>query len=459
MSAAKKLIETKNASAIIGLDRWEEAISVATLSNTLQVPILSLADNIPLSALKQWPFLVNMARSPHSQMKAVAAIVQSWQWRKVTVIYEDTVPSVNSIFPYLIDALNNVDVVIEYYLPLQAFPPYSIQEKPRDLQSRQSRVFVVHTSSNLAVNIFMEARRMKMMKKEFAWITTDSITNSVDSLNSSTIFAMQGVLGVKGFSPFRSQVQYKEFSKRFKARFRSTYPTKKYMEPGNYALNAYDAVYTAVLAIEGKPNPRSLSNILNNNTSVQSGQKLLERILESKFMGLNGEVNLKGGTLAPSSIFRIVNVIGRSYLQLGYWSERLGFSVKIDSRSSYSKSMKILGQLNWPGRSSTVPRGWAAATSTNRLKIGVPGHNTFKGFVNVTYEHPGRPPTVGGLSIDVFKAVVLDLPYNLLYDFVPYNGTYDSLVEEIHLTVISYSMPDYFTQNLCFSSLFYHVFE
>ncbi|KAK1368949.1 hypothetical protein POM88_035041 [Heracleum sosnowskyi] len=334
-SSAKELIQSKNVSAIVGLDRWEEANFVAALGNTSEVPILSLANNIPLSTLMQWPFLVNMARSPHIQMKAVAAIVQSWQWRKVTVIYEDTISSVNGIFPYLIEALNEVDVVIDYYLPLQAVPPYSIQEKLRDLQSRQSRVFIVHTSSNLAANIFMEAKRMKMMKKEFVWITTDSITNSIDSLNSSTIFAMQGVLGVKGFSPFHSQVRYKEFSKRFKARFRSKYPTKKYLEPGNYALNAYDAVYTTVLAIEGKPNPRSLSNNLNNNTAVHGGQKLLARILESKFMGLNGEVNLKGGTLSPSSIFQIVNVIGRSYLLLGYWSEGLGFSVKIDNGSSY----------------------------------------------------------------------------------------------------------------------------
>ncbi|KAK1368950.1 putative ionotropic glutamate receptor, metazoa [Heracleum sosnowskyi] len=104
--------------------------------------------------------------------------------------------------------------------------------------------------------------------------------------------------------------------------------------------------------------------------------------------------------------------------------------------------MKILGQVNWPGRSPTVPRGWVVATSFNRLKIGVPGHNTFKGFVNVTYEHPGGPPTVGGLSIDVFKAVVRELPYSLLYDFVPYNGTYDSLVEEIHLTTFDAVVGD-----------------
>nr|XP_017253603.1 PREDICTED: glutamate receptor 2.9-like [Daucus carota subsp. sativus] len=433
-ASAKKLIQTKNVSAIIGLDRWEEAGFVAKIGNTSQVPIISLASDIPLSALKQWPFLLNMARSSRAQMKAVAAIVQSWQWRKVTIIYEDTISSVNDIFPYLIEALSEADVAIDYYLPLQPLSPSSIQEKLRVLQSRQSRVFIVHTSSNMAVNIFLEAKRMKMMKKESVWITTDGITSFIDSLNSSTILAMQGVLGVKGFSPFRSQVRYKEFSRRFKAKLRSKYPTKKNMDPGSYALNAYDAVYTAVLAIEGKPNPQSLANILNNNTAVQSGQELLARILDRKFMGLYGEVNFKGGALAPSSTFQIVNVIGRSYLQLGYWSEGSGFSVKIDKGSSYSKSMKILGQVNWPGRASTVPRGWwPVARTANRLKIGVPGNSTFKGFVNVTYEQPGGKATVKGLSIDVFIAVVGDLPYSLDYDFVPYYGSYDSLVKEVYL--------------------------
>ncbi|XP_074346532.1 glutamate receptor 2.7-like [Apium graveolens] len=432
-SSVKNLIQNKNVSAIIGLDRWEHAVFVAPLGNTSKVPILSLADDIPLSSLKQWPFLVNMASSSVTQMKAVAAIVQSWEWRKVTIIYEDTISSVNGIFPFLIKALNEVDVVIDYYLPLQAFSPYSVNEKLRDLQRMQSRFFIVHTSSNMAVYIFMEAKRLKLMNKESVWITTDRITNLIDSFNSSTILAMQGVLGVKGSSPFSSQMQYKEFSKRFKARFRSKYPTKKYVEPGTNALNAYDAVYTTVLAIKGKENPRSLANILNNNTAARSGQKLLERILERKFKRLNGEVNLKGGSLAPSAIFQIVNVIGRSYVQLGYWCEGLGFSVKIDNKSNYSKSMMILGQVNWPGHLSTVPRGWAVATSTSRLRIGVPGNNMFKGFVNVTYEHPEGHPTVGGLSINVFKDVVRDLPYSLLYDFIPYYGTYDSLVKEIHL--------------------------
>ncbi|KAK1393344.1 Glutamate receptor [Heracleum sosnowskyi] len=439
-SSAKKLIKTENVSAIIGLDKWEDASFVAQLGNTSEVPILSLASNIPLSASSQWSFLINMARSQHAQMKAVAAIVQTWQWRKVTIIYEDTVTSVNEIFPYLIEALSEVDTGIDYYLPLQAFAPYSVRDKLKDLLRRQSRVFIVHTSSDLASTIFLEAKRMKMMRKEFVWITTDCITNFVDSFNASTISAMQGVLGVKAFSPFRSQKHYKDFSKRFKTKFRSKYPNTKYMEPGNHALNAYDAVYTTVLAIEGKPNPKSLTHMLNNSTAV-SGQNLLTRILRSKFMGLSGEVNFKGGTLAPSSIFQIVNVIGKSYLQLGYWSDGLGFSMKIDN-ATHSKSMKILGQVNWPGRASTVPRGWAVATSANRLRIGVPGHNTFKEFVNVTYEHPGGQPTFEGLSIDVFKAVVQNLPYGLLYDFIPYNGTYDSLVQEIHLTTFDAVVGD-----------------
>lgn len=457
--SAKKLIQNKNVSAIIGLDRWEDVAFIAQLGNTSQVPILSLANDIPFSAPSQWPFLVNMARSQHAQMKSVAAIVQSWQWRKVTVIYEDTTSSVNGIFPHLTEALQEVDVDVDYYLPLQAFPSYSVHEKLRDLQKRQSRVFIVHTSSDLAINIFLEAKRLRMMKKEYVWITTDSISNFIGSLNSSTISAMQGVLGVMGFSAFHGQKQYKDFSKRFKAKFRSEYPTQKYAEPGNSALNAYDAIYTAVLAIEGKQNPKSLAHNLINNTAV-NGQKLLARILESKFIGLSGEVNFKGGTLPPSSIFKIVNVIGKSYLKLGYWSEGLGFSMKVENGSSYNKSMNILGQVNWPGRAPTVPRGWAVATATNRLRIGVPGHNTFKGFVNVTYEHPGGQPIVRGLSIDVFKAVVQSLPYNLLYDFLPYNGTYDSLVQEISLRVISYSVLRLFYPKFCsyLSSIKFYVY-
>lgn len=103
--------------------------------------------------------------------------VQSWQWRKVSVIYEDDITStVSGILPYLIQALREVDSDFDYHLRLPPFPIYPLSDKLMDLKNRQSRVFIVHTTLNLATSLFMEAKKLGMMEKEFVWITTDGIT-------------------------------------------------------------------------------------------------------------------------------------------------------------------------------------------------------------------------------------------------------------------------------------------
>lgn len=66
------------------------------------------------------------------------------------------------------------------------------------------------------------------------------------------------------------------------------------------------------LQLREKTNPKTIANVSNHNSPVEGWKKLLVRILDSKFKGLSGDVNFRGGALAPSIIFRIVNVVGKS---------------------------------------------------------------------------------------------------------------------------------------------------
>uniref|UniRef100_A0A5B6YGT6 Ionotropic glutamate receptor C-terminal domain-containing protein n=1 Tax=Davidia involucrata TaxID=16924 RepID=A0A5B6YGT6_DAVIN len=367
-------------------------------------------------------------------MNAVAAIVQSWQWRRVTVIYEDVNSAVNGIIPYLITALHEVGSDVDDLLPLPPLPPYSLSEKLENLKSGQCRVFIVHTSITLATNLFMEAKNMGMMEKEFVWITTDGITNQVDSFNMSIISSMQGVLGVKSYFVHMAK-QFKVFSSRFQAMFHLQYPDEPNTEPGIFALQAYDAVWAVALAMEEKTNQKTFENSTNHEASIVSmnGRQLMDKISKSNFKGLAGKFNLMEGALAPASIFQIINVIGKSYRELGYWSEGLGFSVSTRQGTTYNKSMRILGQVYWPGGPWSIPRGWAVPADAKPLNIGVPANTTFSEFVNVRYDHPGGPPIVEGFSVDVFRYTVALLPYNLSYKLVPFNGSFDTLVQQVYI--------------------------
>ncbi|KAK3184039.1 hypothetical protein Dsin_031325 [Dipteronia sinensis] len=436
-SSAKTLIKKHHARVILGLGTWQETAIVAELANKSKVPLLSLANEVPSGACSHWPYLVNAARSQFAQMKAIAAIIQSWGWRKVNVIYEDTItnPSLTAgITPYLIKALQEVRSVVNDLVPFSLFSDHSISENLMKLKDGQCRVFIVHTSATLATEIFKEAKKLDMMEKDFVWITTNSITDVLHTLNATTFSSMQGVLGVKSYFS-DSNKHFKHFRTRFQVEFSKQFPKETNPKPGIHALQAYDAVRAVSLAISRNSNRKFYSAILS------TGQNWLKGILNSNFEGLTGPINFKRGMLAPSHVYRIVNVVGvETYIDLGYWTEGLGFSVNISRDSVYNESMKFLGQVLWPGRPWSVPGGLKEAKRSDSsqsqasLKIGVPTGKTHVEFVNVRNNSDGSL-NVTGFAIEVFKAAVklsLDFPP---YKFVEVSGTYDSLVEKLCLQV------------------------
>ncbi|KAJ6379338.1 hypothetical protein OIU76_016043 [Salix suchowensis] len=435
VSSAKKLIKRKHVAAIVGLRTWPETFFVAEVGNKSKVPIISLSNEVPSWSDSNQPFLVNAARSQFAQMKAVAAIISSWKWRKVNVIYEDINSAISGIIPYLISALQDAGSEISQLLPLiPTLSDHSLSKSLRDLKNGQCRVQIVHASAPLAAKIFTKAKRIGMMEKEFVWITTVDTMNLIDTFDASIISSMQGVLGVKSYYP-RSTMQFKNFRFRFNSKFRELYHHEPYHEPCVYALQAYDAMRAVSLALkDGVPSSKSFRNSTNNSLMLSiSGEKIVSRISASNFEGLAGAFNFQKGILSPERIFRIINVVGKSYREIGYWTEKLGFSESTGAASKYSKSMRLLGSVFWPGAPWSVPRGWALPTSEEPLKIGVPVSNSHKEFVEVVYDQLGRGVVVKGFSINVFDATLKFLPYYLPHIFVPFNGTYDSLVEQVKL--------------------------
>ncbi|RVX01871.1 Glutamate receptor 2.7 [Vitis vinifera] len=316
-------------------------------------------------------------------------------------IYEDTDSAATDIIPCLADALKQVGSEIGYLL---ALPPFTVNSSSplsgelEGLKGRQSRVFVLHSSLSMAAHLFETANELGMMEEGYVWIITDRTTNLIHSMNSAIISSMQGILGVRSYFS-QSGPRFQGFYLRFREKFHSLYPKEDNHEPGIFALQAYDAVWSVALAMETAPS--SKKGLI---------QPFLERIAISDFHGLNSRIQFNRRSLAPQRIFQIINVIGKSYRELGFWFEGSGFSKTTNEKSTYSRQLQVLGQVLWPGGPWSVPRGWSLPTSQKPLRIGVPQHGTFKQFVNVTYD--GSHYSVTGFSIE---------------------WQLDSLVEQVHL--------------------------
>ncbi|KAJ1442429.1 Solute-binding protein family 3/N-terminal domain of MltF [Sesbania bispinosa] len=403
--AARDLIDKQKVQAIIGPQTWDQMSLVAEVCSQKSIPLLSLADATPQWALEKWHFLLQASPSQIMQMKAIAEIVKSWKPYKVSIIYEDGDSSSLEVLSQLSGALKEVGTELSNVLSI---PPLvsssSLSQELEKLREGQCAVFIVHLSFPLALHLFETAKKMNMMGEGKVWITTGTFTSLVHSMNASTISNMQGIIGVKSYI-LNQMHQYENFYQRFRKNFGLENFEEFNYEPGIFAAQTYDAAWTVAKAMI--------------ETNQKGGQLLLDKILHSDFTGLSGKIQFTDHKIAPANTFQIINVIGKSYREIGFWLDGHGFSKTFGQNDSYSPSVKELGRVVNP-------------TCTKRLRIGVPSTSTFKQYVNVIQNNSENVTSFKGFAIDLFKEVVKELPYHLEYDFFAFDGTYDEMVEQIY---------------------------
>ncbi|GFY91917.1 hypothetical protein Acr_08g0003130 [Actinidia rufa] len=348
IDAAEELIKDEKVQVIIGIETWPETMLVAEIGNQSQVPVLSFASTAIAPSLLQWPFLVHMASNVTQQLRCIASIAHFFQWRRVVAIYEvDKFGGDSGMLASLAKQLHSVGSNIERHL---VFPPISSLSNPKErvceelsrLLDMQSRVFVILQSSlSLATHLFKEAKQMGLMGQDSVWIVTDTISSQLDILDTSLISSMEGVIGIKTWFS-EDNNSFIKFRRLFKEKFQFKYPEEDNPEPGIHALRAYDGISAITKAVNG--------------------------------------------LVGHPPIFTIVNVIGKKYKEVGFWSSKVGFSKDLDhiEESGEGNSIEAFENLvTWPGNLRRAPKGWAMPSESKRMKIGVPGRTAFGKFVKV----------------------------------------------------------------------------
>ncbi|URE21657.1 hypothetical protein MUK42_11669 [Musa troglodytarum] len=445
-SAAVQLLTNDKVQAIIGPQTSVQAKFVAELGNKSQTPIISFSATSPFLASSRTPYFVRTALSDASQAQAIAALVRFFGWRQLIPIFEDTDYGTGMI-PYLVDAFQATDERVPYrsMVPLMANDDQILREL-YSLKTMGTRVFVVHASDALTTRLLLKAREADMIQEGYAWIVTYGLTDRFGVLDASAIDAMHGVLTVKPY--VFGSVRHGNFSTRWSERFRRDHPTAKLVQPSVYALWAYDTAWAMALAAESvalasrtpstPPSPY-LNTAANNSYLTEleklefspNGHRLLESMQGVKFDGISGKFELKDGQLELSP-FEIINVVGGAAKRVGFWTTEHGVSGDLNSKAN-------LERVVWPGNALAAPNGIDWETGGKKLRIGVPLKKGFSEFVNREW-NPLTRRNVSGFCIEVFDLVMASLPYDVPYEYIPYEdsngemkGSYNDLVYEVYL--------------------------
>ncbi|KAH7689172.1 Periplasmic binding protein-like II protein [Dioscorea alata] len=423
-SIASELINEWGAAAIISSGTSQQVAIVADVGRRTKTPVISLT----ATPLVPRPYFVQMSYSSLMIVRCLVDLIRSYDWRSAILLYEED-DDCGSIYGGIITSLSNalrgVGAVIE---KIVSFPRLDSSLTARDIVgkemervvvSQRCRVFVILRSSPLLTfHLFEEAQRLGLTEAGNAWIVADSGVNSILEMGEKLSFSyissnVQGVIGVKPYFD-ETSVNFQ----RFHSRFRKRYPTK-HQELKISAMYGHDAIHAITIGMAESKKRRTT---------------LLEGILESKFEGLSGSIQFgnDGIRLENNSLaFQVINFVGKSYREMGFWSEGFGLCKQKDV------SVNSLLPVLWPGEQIKVPGGWG------KLRVGVPGNNVFDGsFVKVEYDHNGRPSFVSGFCIDVFKASLKKLKYYLDFEFLPFNGSYDDLIQQVALKRFDVAVGD-----------------
>ncbi|KAH9760172.1 glutamate receptor 2.7 [Citrus sinensis] len=442
-AAALDLLNNVQVQAILGPEKSMQTNFIIQLGNKSQVPILSFSATSPSLTSIRSPYFFRGSLNDSSQAGAITAIIKAFGWREAVPIYVDNQYG-EEMIPSLTDALQAIDTRVPYRSVISPLATDDqIEKELYKLFTMQTRVFILHMLPSLGSRIFEKANEIGLMNKGCVWIMTDGMTNLLRTLEPSVIDSMQGVIGVGPHVPKTKALE--NFRVRWKRNFLQENPSIVDVELNIFGLLAYDATRALAEAVE-KAGITSFgfdkTNVSRNATDLeafgisQNGPKLLQALSSARFKGLTGDYIFVDGQL-QSSAFEIINV-NNGARGVGFWTPEKGLTQKLSSNSTTKSKLK---PIIWPGDSTSDPKGWEVPTNEKKLRIGVPVKKGFSDFVNVTIDPKTQEPTsVTGYCVDVFKAVIQELPYAVAYDFVPYgqpdgssSGSYNDLVYQVFL--------------------------
>ncbi|EXB89491.1 Glutamate receptor 2.7 [Morus notabilis] len=444
-SAALDLIKNVQVQAIIGPITSMQANFIVDLGEKARVPIISYSATSPSLNIRS-SYFFQATQNEASQVKAISSLVKAFGWKQVIPIYTNDDYG-EGLIPFLTDALLEVDAHISYRSVVSNGDEKELDEELKKLMTMQTRVFILHTNVSLGTRTFAKAREIGMMGEGYVWIVTNGMTNLLSSIEPSVVGTMSGVLGIKTYVPETKGL--KNFRDKWKTRFEGD-------KLNVFGLWAYDAAKALAIAVEyvgksGKFGFRKGQKVEGNYSTdldafgvSQNGTQLHEALSNVTFKGLAGDFRIVKGQL-HSSTYEIINIanVNGEIKRVGFWTPRNGLAKSLSSTKKLSKeyntSKDNLGNITWPGGSKSDPKGWEIPTNGKKLKVGVPLRGGFTEFVRVT-NNADNTPNVTGYCIDIFKAVMEELPYKVDYEFIPFvnssggsNGTYDDMVYQVYL--------------------------
>ncbi|XP_052623586.1 LOW QUALITY PROTEIN: glutamate receptor 1.4 [Lactuca sativa] len=419
LSAALDLLEKPKVEAIIGSESTAEAKLLAVLGDKARVPILSLS---PCLSCNKHPYFLQVAHDETTQFKGIAAMAESFRWKEVTVICEDS-ENGRDMTTFMTNTFQKKGIIATHWSLISTSSSNELlQEEVHKLLSMQTKIFIMHASPSLASRILVNAKYLGMMDEGYKWVITSKTMDFLNLMDDEVIESMQGAVGFKSYVP-----QLRDIHK-FTSRWRKEYDHAKnhvmvkLKEINTYDIWAYDAVSALAMAVERiQADELKIKEDLETSGLTEKGRTLLNQMLSNRKM--NG-----------AQVMEIINVIDKGEKRVGFWRRDAGFTKKIGELKSFAD--EGLEAIIWP-------RGVSVTTNSmhNRrrmlllqvnkeiLRIGVPPKFKPNGVFQVKHVLKLIQQSFQGF---VFQTAFTALDLNVSLQFIPFMDAYRNYNNLLH---------------------------
>nr|XP_043616222.1 glutamate receptor 1.3-like [Erigeron canadensis] len=410
ISNALDLVNIVKVNAIIGPETYIGSNLLASVTHEAKVPVFSFAGK---SKVDEFPYLFQIKEDEISMAKSVAALVESYKWRDVIYVYENTDDGLETL-QYLYESFQDRNIRITYKSAIYALATNDqVIIKLHKLMKMQTSVFFVNVSPLLASRLFVNAKILGMMSEGYAWILIHKTIDIMHSTEFKVIQSLQGALGVRSYMQATSSLH------NFKEIWHRNFLMR---EVPMVAIWAYDTF-------------RVLAESVERVVVSENGSMLLAEILKTRINGVSGKFRLSERRLI-SNKFEVINMVDHGESKVGYWTSTKGIRrAHLPSNgAALNSSINGIENVVWPGGSTTTPKGWILrATLGKTLRVGVVIGVPFKYFVDAKYDAEKNVTTATGFSVAVFKTCIRALPYEVPYEFVPIKyDKYDNLIKMVY---------------------------
>ncbi|CAI7758750.1 unnamed protein product [Closterium sp. NIES-54] len=422
--------------AIIGPTTSSQVALLSGLAGTTRIPLLSYSATDPLlTTSRQWPYFMRTVPSDATKMEAIADLLALYRYRHFVAIFTDDRFGRNGI-SVLENILQNRWGLISMASFVPPSPALTVfraewkehmsgQEGPSSpkadvysLAAYDALLLVARAVHNVLSGDTTDGADSQNSLVEpvppsqgpGAYNEDGAGSGSFPGVESGGVARAAGAAGAEGNS------SSSDGSSRAAAAgsvFVSN-SSAAGQEPGTWA-------HVPMPVVAPGDSASSLIPILSGAARSNFGPLLRDALLQASVMGATGRVRLTPEGDVKDGSVQLLNVWGSEFVTVGYWRMGKGFTTSDDplAPAVQANSSTTLNLL-FPGNLEKAPSGWLARQQ-DPLRIAVPNKKGYNQFVEIL------PPTAAqgndrftGFCLDLFRAAVARLPYELSYEFLQF---------------------------------------